>query len=110
MCLNCIHLFIYFLFKGCEFCDKKFSAKYDLSVHTRLHTGEYTHECQICHERYPSWSNYSKHMRGRHQIDPRSDKKKKYDALHKRLQEQKVTEEGQDEVQQQQQSSQQQYF
>lgn len=110
MCLNCINLFIYFLFKGCEFCDKKFSAKYDLSVHTRLHTGEYTHECQICHERYPSWSNYSKHMRGRHQIDPRSDKKKKYDALHKRLQEQKVTEEGQDEVQQQQQSSQQQYF
>jgi hypothetical protein len=55
----------------------------DLMVHTRLHTGEYTHECSVCGERYPSWSNYSKHMRGRHQIDPRSEKKKKYDALHK---------------------------
>lgn len=52
-------------------------------VHTRLHTGEFTHSCTVCGEKYPSWSNYSKHMRGRHQIDPRSDKKKKYDALHK---------------------------
>lgn len=48
-------------------------------------------------------------MRGRHQIDPRSDKKKKYDALHKRLQEQKLTEEGQDDDRAPQQS-QQQYF
>lgn len=56
-------------------------------VHTRLHTGEFTHECEICKERYPSWSNYSKHMRGRHQIDPRSEKKKKYDAIAKSFQE-----------------------
>jgi hypothetical protein len=91
----------------CEFCDKAFSGKYDFKVHTRLHTGEYSHECEvkffiycvtkalfhiflpvaikICGEKYPSWSNYSKHMRGRHQVDPRSEKKKKYDALHKSI-------------------------
>lgn len=83
------------LFSDCEYCDKKFSTKYDLSVHTRLHTGEYTHECQICHERYPSWSNYSKHMRGRHNVDPRSEKKKKYDALRKNILEQKMVEDNQ---------------
>lgn len=54
-------------------------------VHTRLHTGEFSHSCTVCGERYPSWSNYSKHMKGRHQIDVRSEKKKKYDELHKKV-------------------------
>lgn len=45
-------------------------------------------------------------MRGRHQIDPRSEKKKKYDALHKELLEQKeiiTIEEGESSQPQQQQ-------
>jgi hypothetical protein len=42
-------------------------------------------------------------MRGRHQIDPRSEKKKKYDALHKNLVDNKN--EGSEEAQ-----SSQQYF
>lgn len=31
----------------CDFCEKAFAAKYDLMVHTRLHTGEFTHECEV---------------------------------------------------------------
>ncbi|CRL05999.1 CLUMA_CG018952, isoform B [Clunio marinus] len=48
---------------GCTFCEKRFNSKYDLTVHVRLHTGEYPYECPVqdCVAKYPAWSNLFKH-------------------------------------------------
>lgn len=70
---------------GCSFCEKRFNSKYDLTVHVRLHTGEFPYECPVveCDAKYPAWSNLFKHCQSRHKLDIRSEGYKKLRATQK---------------------------
>ena len=39
------------------------------------------HECTMCDDRYPSWSNLYKHAKSKHNLDIRSDTHKKNSML-----------------------------
>lgn len=88
------HLKFASIFK-CDFCGKKFRFDSCLTDHRRLHTGkdievvhsqylssrwfflllgERPYVCSECPSAYANYSNYSKHMRGRHGIDPKKHK------------------------------------
>ncbi|CAH1728427.1 unnamed protein product [Chironomus riparius] len=69
----------------CNFCDKRFFKKYDLTVHVRLHTGFFPYSCPVddCDAKYPAWSNLFKHCQSRHKMDIRSEGYKKLRALAK---------------------------
>ncbi|XP_070494121.1 zinc finger protein ZFP2-like [Chironomus tepperi] len=71
----------------CNFCDKRFFKKYDLTVHVRLHTGFFPYSCPIedCDAKYPAWSNLFKHCQSRHKLDIRSEGYKKLRASEKLL-------------------------
>jgi len=46
----------------CEYCDKIFSQKYNLTRHLRLHTGEKPFQCTGCEKKFSDRSNLKQHM------------------------------------------------
>ena len=47
----------------CEVCGKKFTRKYGLKIHTRLHQGVKPLQCDVCDKTFADPSNMAKHMR-----------------------------------------------
>ncbi|VEN47065.1 unnamed protein product [Callosobruchus maculatus] len=46
----------------CDVCTKKFTTKYFLKKHKRLHTGEMPYICNICDKSFTFQQSYHKHM------------------------------------------------
>lgn len=47
---------------SCEFCEKRFSQRGELTIHSRVHTGERPYACAICGKQYRTASMRSSHM------------------------------------------------
>nr|CAI5836079.1 unnamed protein product [Callosobruchus analis] len=46
----------------CDVCTKKFTTKYFLKKHKRLHTGEMPYTCNMCEKSFTFQQSYHKHM------------------------------------------------
>jgi len=46
----------------CSFCGKKFTTKYFLKKHRRLHTGETPYSCNLCGKTFAFQQSFHKHM------------------------------------------------
>ena len=67
------HLKRHFLKKkefACPFpgCEKKFTERFNLNIHYRVHTGERPFECKICHNEYYDRANYKYHIKTAHKL------------------------------------------
>ena len=47
----------------CTQCDKRYTRKGHLKQHMQLHTGIFSHYCQICRRSFNSGKNFKEHMR-----------------------------------------------
>ena len=47
---------------SCLKCDKKFTTKYNLQYHERVHTGEKPFNCALCNKSFKSPSGLTYHM------------------------------------------------
>lgn len=47
----------------CDFCDKKFGVKENLSVHRRIHTKERPYKCEVCSRAFEHSGKLHRHMR-----------------------------------------------
>lgn len=47
----------------CEFCNKSFSVKENLSVHRRIHTKERPYKCEVCSRAFEHSGKLHRHMR-----------------------------------------------
>lgn len=55
---------------NCQFCAKVFLSIGPLNVHTRTHTGERPHACQICGIRFAQKVSMQKHIMSKHIVEP----------------------------------------
>ncbi|XP_055296416.1 zinc finger protein 34-like [Sitodiplosis mosellana] len=46
----------------CDFCNKRFTTKYFLKKHKRLHTGEMPYTCELCHRTFTFQQSYHRHL------------------------------------------------
>lgn len=58
----------------CDLCDKRFRYKNKLTLHKMLHSGIVPYTCIDCNWDFNNYSNYFKHMKGKHNIDIRKRK------------------------------------
>lgn len=53
----------------CTICNKSFRFRTILSQHVRQHTGVKPYSCHVCKRDFTNWSNYNKHMKGKHDMN-----------------------------------------
>lgn len=58
-------------FYKCSVCDKKFSRQNLLRDHESTHQGIRSHKCHLCSAAYPYKSNLRRHIRVKHENNPR---------------------------------------
>ncbi|XP_031628046.1 zinc finger protein 160-like [Contarinia nasturtii] len=46
----------------CDICNKRFTTKYFLKKHKRLHTGEMPYTCELCHRTFTFQQSYHRHL------------------------------------------------
>ena len=47
----------------CDFCQKSYTSKQNLSIHVRTHAGENPYKCEICQKSFPVESSMKTHMK-----------------------------------------------
>ncbi|XP_063547938.1 zinc finger protein 260-like [Cydia strobilella] len=59
----------------CSFCTKGFTSIYKLKQHQNMHTNVRPYRCTVCTKDFNNHSNWYKHVRKIHKIDPKTLKK-----------------------------------